>query len=85
MDKIVLTDEEGGELELYALESTRLAGVDYLLVSDVGTGDGDCFILKDVSKADSDEAIYEMVEDEHELDVLLNIFSELVEDVDFEF
>ena len=33
----------------------------------------------------SPEAVYQMVEDEHELDYLLNIFSELVEDVDFEF
>ena len=85
MDKIIFTDEDGNKLELYALETTRLGGVDYLLASDVQTGDGECYILKDLSDQDSAEAVYQMVEDEHELDYLLNIFSELVEDVDFEF
>jgi Protein of unknown function (DUF1292). len=85
MDKIIFTDEDGNKLELYALETTRLGGVDYLLASDVETGDGECYILKDLSEANSPEAVYQMVEDEHELDYLLNIFSELVEDVDFEF
>ncbi len=85
MDKIIFTDEDGNKLELYALETTRLGGIDYLLASDVETGDGECYILKDLSEANSPEAVYQMVEDEHELDYLLNIFSELVEDVDFEF
>ena len=85
MDKIIFTDEHGNKLTLYALETTRFGGVDYLLASDVETGDGECYILKDLSEANSPEAVYQMVEDEHELDYLLNIFSELVEDVDFEF
>lgn len=85
MDKIIFTDETGNKLELYPLETTRLGGVDYLLASDVETGDGECYILKDLSDKDSEEAVYQMVEDEQELDYLLNIFSELVEDVDFEF
>ena len=85
MEKIVFKDDEGNRLELYPLESTRLGGVDYLLASDVETGDGECYILKDLSDPDSEEAVYEMVEDEHTLDLLLNIFSELVEDVDFDF
>ena len=85
MDRITLTSDDGEKMELYALESTRLGGVDYLLASDVETGDGECYILKDVAPADSADAVYEMVDDERELDYLLNIFSELVEDVDFEF
>ena len=67
MDKIIFTDEEGNKLELYALETTRLGGIDYLLASDVETGDGECYILKDLSEANSPEAVYQMVEDEHEL------------------
>ena len=85
MEKIVLTSDDGEKLELYPLESTRLGGVDYLLVSDVQTGDGECYTLKDISAPESDEAVYEIVEDDRELDNLLDIFSELVEDVDFSF
>lgn len=85
MDKIIFTDEHGNKLTLYALETTRFGGVDYLLASDVETGDGECYILKDVSEKAGEEAVYEMVEDDRLLDNLLNIFSELIEDVDFEF
>lgn len=85
LEKVKFTGEDGDEIELYVIESTRLGAVEYVLASDVISGDGECYILKDVSEADATESIYEMVEDEHELDYLVNIFAELVEDVDIEF
>ena len=85
MDKIIFTDEDGNKTALYALETTRLGGVDYLLASDVQTGDGTCWIFEELSDSDSSEAVYQPVEDDDLLDNLLNIFSELVEDVDFEY
>ena len=81
MEKIRLTGEND-EIELYILESTRLGGADYVLASDVETGDGEAYILKDVSQEGSPEAVYSMVTDEHELDYLAGIFAELLEDVD---
>lgn len=84
-EKIILTGDNGEELELYILESTRIGGADYILVSDVETGDGNCYILKDKSDSQDEEAVYEIVEDEKELDYLLNLFAELLEDVDLEF
>ncbi len=83
-EKIVLTDEAGGTITLYAVEETRVAGVNYLLAADE-EGDGSCYILRDVSAAESPDAIYEIVEDEDELDYLLRIFKELVEDIDLEY
>lgn len=83
-EKIVLTNEFGETITLYAVEETRVAGVNYLLASD-DEGDGDCYILRDISKAEDADAIYEIVEDESELDYLFHIFKELVEDIDLEY
>lgn len=84
MEKITLTGENDS-IELYILESTRLGGRDFVLAADAPSGDGTCYILRDVSEAGSDTAVYEPVEDEHELDYLASVFAELVEDIDIEF
>ncbi len=84
-EKIVLTDDEGNEVEMYVVEETRINNVNYIL----GTEEGDeeeeiAHILKDVSDENDEEAIYEMVEDDSELDYIGRIFSELLEDIDIE-
>jgi len=85
MEKIILEGDNGENIELFVLEVTKLAGVDYVLASDVEAGDGECYILKDVAEPGSETAVYEMVADDRELDYLLNVFAELLEDVDLEF
>ncbi|KIR03089.1 putative Holliday junction resolvase [Lachnospiraceae bacterium TWA4] len=82
MDKICLTSEDGEAIELFAVEKTKINGVEYLLASDCPEGDGDCYILKDLSDADSSEAVYEFVEDEEEINAVFGIFEELLEDID---
>ena len=82
MEKIIFTGDAGDQIELYILESTRLAGTDYILASDVEAGDGNCYILKELSAPESEETAYEIVEDDRELDYLLSVFGELLEDVD---
>ena len=84
MDKIKLDGESGDSLELYVLESTRLMGENYLLAADTMQGDGNCYILRDRSTQDSEEAVYELVQDDGLLDHLLSVFAELLEDVDLE-
>ena len=84
-EKIILNGDDGEAIELYILEGTRLGGADYILASDVETGDGECYILKDMSAQDDDTAVYEIVQDDHENDYLLSVFAELLEDVDLEF
>ncbi len=83
-EKIVLTDELGETITLYAVEETRVAGVNYLLAAQE-EGDGSCFILRDVSLPEEAEAIYEIVEEEDELDYLFHIFKELVGEIDLEY
>ena len=84
-EKIVLVGEENDELVLYIVEKTRLGGVDYILAADSETGDANCYILRDVS-GDSDEtAVYEMVEEDDELEAVMSVFAELLDDLDLEY
>ena len=86
MEKITLQTEEE-EKSFYVLEETKLSGVSYLLVTEEQTGEGEAYILKEISKKDqneeehSREAVYEFASDE-EIDVLQDIFEELLEDVE---
>lgn len=84
MEKLTFQDENGDAAEFYVLEQTRVSGKNYLLVADSQDEDGECLILKDMAGEEEKESLYEIVEDEQELDALLAIFGELLEDVDIE-
>ena len=84
MEKIIFKGD-AEDVSLYVLDSTKLAGVEYLLVSDVEEGDGDCFVLMETTQAGDTEASYAPVEDEELLDYLANIFAEQLEDIDIEY
>lgn len=80
----MLTDD-GSMVDFFVLEETRINGKNYLLVTDSDEEeDGDCYILKDISRPEDAEAVYEFVEDDGELDYLYRIFSELVSDMDID-
>ncbi len=83
--KITLVDEDQ-TIEFYVVEETRLNGINYLLVTDAEDDEeeGSCYILKDMSRAEDADALYEFVEDEEELEDLMRIFGELLDDVDIE-
>ena len=81
MEKIRFSPEQGDEVDFYVLEQTRLGGVDYILVTD-GEEDGEALILKDVSAPDAPEGVYEIVDDDRELQGVMEIFEQLLEDVD---
>ena len=66
------------------LEETRVAGVNYLLVTDSEEEEADCYILKDISKESDTEAVYEMVEDDETLDALMKVFGELLENAEIQ-
>ncbi|ADL03513.1 DUF1292 domain-containing protein [Lacrimispora saccharolytica] len=86
--KITLTTDNGETVDFYVLEETRINGRNYLLVTDAADEDdeGECYILKDLSKQEEALALYEFVEDDNEIDYLFKIFSELLDgaDVDIE-
>ncbi len=82
-EKLVFAfDDE--EVEFYILEQTKVNGISYLLVTDSEDDDAECLIMKDLSKPEDKESLYEIVEDEVELQALLKVFEELLEDVDIE-
>ncbi len=80
--KMIFTNDDGEEEELYILEETRINGVNYLLVSeeeDDGNNDLDVYVMKEIA-SEGKESVYEFVEDEKELDSLADIFAELLGD-----
>ena len=81
---ITLETGDGERVDFYVLEETRISGMNYLLVTDApeDAEEGECYILKDKSKAEEEEAVYEFVEDDGEMDYLYKIFTELKEDMD---
>lgn len=85
-EKITLETDAGEPVDFYVLEETRINGMNYLLVTDSEEDDdeGECYILKDVSRAEDSEAVYEFVENDDEMDYLYRIFTELLEDMEVE-
>lgn len=85
MEKIKFTFADTDEAaEFFVLEQTRINGMNYILVteSDDEEEDAEAFILKDLSSDGEQEALYEIVEDDEELEAVSKIFSEMLEDVD---
>ena len=82
MEKLVFESEKDGPVEFYVLEQTKIGGASYLLVTEEEEGDSDALILKDVSMPEDAEAVYEIVEDETELDAVAAVFENILGDVD---
>lgn len=83
MEKIEFqVDDE--KVEFFILEQTRINGKNYLLVADSEEDNATAYILKDQSLETDTESIYEMIEDEDELDAVSKVFEELMEDFDIE-
>lgn len=74
--------QNGESIEFYVVEQTRINGINYLLVAEEEEGDCEALILKEISKGESDDMVYEMVESEEELSYISRIFEEMLEDVD---
>jgi hypothetical protein len=87
METVKFTDPETKEIVEFVVEDeTQLNGNKYLLVSeDAEDGTLDAYILKEVVD-ESDEVLYEVVEDEVEFMALAKVFTELVdEETDLEY
>ncbi len=84
-EKQITLQADGEEVRFYVLEETRINGMNYLLVTDCEEEeDGECYILKDTSSDEEEEAVYEFVENDAELDYMFKIFTELLGDEDVE-
>lgn len=78
-------DDTNEKVEFYVVEETRINNINYLLVTENDSDEeADAYILKDTSKAEDTEAIYEIVEDDDELEYVSRIFAEILDDIDIE-
>ena len=85
-NKVTFTTEDNEQVEFFVLEQTKLNGITYLLVtdSDGEEEEGTAYILKDLSQDTDESALYDIVDDENELESIAKIFEELLDDVDIE-
>ena len=82
-DTVSFLSEDGENIKLSVLEETKINGISYILVTDSFEGeDGECYIMKDISNGDSEDANYIFVEDENELDSVFDIFEKMMDDID---
>ena len=85
-------DEDGEDKELIVLCQTKLAGVNYLLVSDAeieeledDDAEVEVFIIKEESVSEDGENVtFKLVEDEKEILTVSKVFEDMMDDVNFE-
>ena len=80
---VYFTTDEGEEVPFFVVEETKIAGQNYLLVTDSEEDEADAYIFREVFENEND-SFYEMVEDEEKINALSKVFAELLDDVDFE-
>ncbi len=85
MEKISFYDVEfDEELEFFVVETTKFNGQDYLLVTEEEDDDSLAYIMHQVNVDETEELVYEMVEDDALIDALTDIFAELLSDADID-
>ena len=83
MEKITFMPDDGDVVDFYVLEQTTIGGVNYILVTDAEDDeDGEAYILKAESDAESNEQVYRMVDDDNELAAVSGVFENMLEDID---
>lgn len=83
LEKITFSPDGEEPVDFFVLEQTRIGGHNYILVTDCEEGDGEALILKDLSEEEDAEGIYEIVSEDLELNVVAEVFENLLEDVEF--
>ncbi len=85
---VPFTTEDGQVVDMYVLEETTLQGIHYILVTeDLDDESEEAFvtIMKEETHDQEDEyTVYDVVENEEELQAVAKVFAELMEDVDFQ-
>ncbi|GFI26867.1 hypothetical protein IMSAGC012_01991 [Lachnospiraceae bacterium] len=85
MEKITFTDPDTQEeTEFFCLEQTQINNQNYILVTEEEDGDSEAYILRETSFGQG-ETVYEMVDEDAELEAIGKVFAELMEDVDLEY
>ena len=82
MEKIVFQTETEESVEFYVLEQTRIGGIDYILVTDTTDDDAEALILRDMSQPEEEQALYEIVTDDEELNAVAAVFENMLDDIE---
>ncbi len=83
-EKIVFTTQDNEKIEFYVLEQTMINGVNYILVADsIEDEEANALILKE-SANEAEEILYDVVEDDNELQAISKVFIEMLDDTDIE-
>ncbi|MBR3607556.1 MAG: DUF1292 domain-containing protein [Lachnospiraceae bacterium] len=82
-EKITFSPDGEETVDFYVLEQTKIAGVNYILVTDIEDGDGEALILKDLSNPEDAESVYEIVSEDKELEAVAGVFEDLLEEIKF--
>ena len=82
MEKIVFQTETEESVEFYVLEQTRIGGIDYILVTDTTDDDAEALILRDMSQAGEEQALYEIVTDDEELSAVAAVVENMLDDIE---
>ena len=82
-EKITFSPDGEETVDFYVLEQTKIAGVNYILVTDIEDGDGEALILKDLSNPEDTESVYEIVSEDKELEAVAGVFEDLLEEIKF--
>ncbi|MBO4695801.1 MAG: DUF1292 domain-containing protein [Lachnospiraceae bacterium] len=78
-DTVIFRTEDGSEITFTVISETRLNGNNYILVTDeVGE---EAFILKE-NRDENEDMVYEMVDDDTEIDAVGGMFRAILEDID---
>ena len=73
---------DDGNLELEILEETVVNGVNSILVTDAPEGeDGTCYVMKDISAPEDEEADYVFAEGD-EAESVMDVFAKMLEGED---
>ena len=80
-NSIHFVTEDGENIDFTIIDETKLNGISYILVTDSPQDEsGDCYIMKDISSEDEEEANYIFVEDENELNAVFEIFEKMMDE-----
>lgn len=81
-NKVLFITSDNEEIEFTVLEQTTLNGKNYLLVvCDDNEEESEALILKEIL-TENEDVVYDIVEDDVELDAVSSVFAELLEDYD---
>ncbi len=87
LTKIFIEDDNGCEIPFFILDKATILDNDYYLaISDEDVEKADeMLILLDISDAEDEEMVFEVVEDEDILENVMAVFEEQLEDINLIF